>query len=162
MAAGGRPYCSGMNDFTKLEIQTIFVPALISLILYLVLSYAILPFYHRHRQRYAQYLPLETLSTQTGSLRGRVLGGLTRFVLPTSWRNHWNPPQGRYAVDNGSLFDDEEGEGMVGFDMNSNEGGGRERGNEAHESGPRLSRELEEGFQDDSDEEARDPNRGTR
>lgn len=59
------------------------------------------------------------------------------------------------------LFDDEEGEGMVGFDPID------ERRREALEQrrsmvgdeDRRLSRELEEGFKDDSDDEPEDDRR---
>lgn len=53
----------------------------------------------------------------------------------------------------GSLFDDEEGEGLVGFPLNA---GGRARleQNDSDSAVPRLSRDLEEGFQDDSDNES--------
>ena len=58
----------------------------------------------------------------------------------------------------GSLFDDEEGEGLVGFPLS----GGRRQQLEQTESDssvPRLSRDLEEGFQDESDDEDDVPNR---
>jgi len=47
------------------------------------------------------------------------------------------------------LFDDEEGEGMVGFDVGRRERGYGRDGME----GQRVGRELEEGFRDESDEE---------
>ena len=67
---------------------------------------------------------------------------------------------GRYEVPDGegSLFDDEEGEGLVGFPFS---GGGRLPlgAMDDEHSVPRLSRDLEEGFQDDSDD---DGDRGNR
>lgn len=66
---------------------------------------------------------------------------------------------GRYGSrdSDGSVFDDEEGEGLVGFDVDS----ARREALDRRESGGvdeerRLSRELEEGFRDDSDEESSD------
>ena len=65
------------------------------------------------------------------------------------------------------MFDEEEGEGMVGFDVRGQQDSAavprpvdRERyavqamdTNPAEDSGRRLSRELEEGFRDDSDDD---------
>lgn len=52
------------------------------------------------------------------------------------------------------LFDDEEGEGMVGFDIDERRRGALERRRSSlGESDRRLSRELEEGFKDDSDDD---------
>lgn len=77
------------------------------------------------------------------------------FLLPASWRQ-----QARLVHDHGedddghSAFDEEEGEGMIGFDMDPSrrEALERTRGGVAGSEG-RLSRELEEGFMDDSDDE---------
>jgi len=52
-----------------------------------------------------------------------------------------------------SLLDEEEGEGMVGFDVNAHRGETRTVAPQNITSDRRLSRELEEGFRDDSDEE---------
>lgn len=89
-----------------------------------------------------------------------------------SWR--YNPEAARHGVnpfipraeDSEELFDEEEGEGMVGFDVRSEQDSAavprpidRERyavtpvENAASDSGRRLSRELEEGFRDDSDDD---------
>lgn len=69
------------------------------------------------------------------------------------------------AADEEETFDEEEGEGMVGFDVRGLQDAGalpravdRERYavtpvDNAEDSGRRLSRELEEGFRDDSDGE---------
>ncbi|EEP78263.1 conserved hypothetical protein [Uncinocarpus reesii 1704] len=131
--------------------KTLLIPALISLALYLALFYAVIPFIRRYRQRYAQYLPLHTISARTSSLRERASDALMHFVLPSAWRRgHFVEGQD----DAGSLLD-EEGEGMVGFEMDAARRAALERrrddpmGTEA-----RLSRELEEGFMDDSDDEA--------
>ncbi|WEW61913.1 hypothetical protein PRK78_007413 [Emydomyces testavorans] len=149
-------YECGLQDLppgTGLETrnQTLFIPALISLVLYLVLFYAAIPFVRRYRQRYAQYLPLHTISVHTSSLRERASDALMHFVLPSAWRRgQFVEPQD----DSASLFD-EEGEGMVGFEMDA----ARRAALERHRADPtgtegRLSRELEEGFMDDSDDEA--------
>lgn len=117
------------------------------------LSYVIIPLYRQHRQRYAQYLPLETISQHTSSLRSRISDAIVRFLVPSAWLNR-RPPGGRYSAgeDEGSLFDDEEGEGLVGFDVNEQRRERLERSNDTAESDRRLSRDLEEGFQDESDD----------
>lgn len=135
--------------------QTIFVPAFISLVLYVVLTFAILPFVRRYRQRYSQYLPLNAISTHTSSLRERATDALMSFLLPASWRRDPRVVNGRYVNDGSDdgLFDEEEGEGMVGFDMDDNRRQTlRQSGNTSAEE-RRLSRDLEEGFRDDSDDE---------
>ena len=126
----------------------------------MVLSYAIIPLYRQHRQRYAQYLPLETISQRTSSFRSRISDALVRFLTPTAWLNG-RPPGGRYNAGegDGSLFDEEEGEGLVGFDIDAQRREHLERSNENANSDRRLSRDLEEGFQDDSDEEERPDDR---
>ncbi len=134
--------------------QTVFIPALISLSIYLLLSYAIIPLYRQHRQRYAQYLPLETISQHTSSLRSRISNAIVRLLLPSAWFNG-RPPGGRYGPGegDGSLFDEDEGEGLVGFDIDSQRREGLEGPNDTETSDRRLSRDLEEGFQDESDNE---------
>lgn len=58
------------------------------------------------------------------------------------------------------LFDDEEGEGMVGFDpVDARRREALEQRRSMMEDDRRLSRELEEGFRDESDDEAEDDRR---
>lgn len=81
-------------------------------------------------------------------MRGRASDFLTRLTA----RRHSNGRSGRDSSD-GDLFGDEEGETMVGFDYRRRE---REvRGGRVEDtwSDGRLSRELEEGFKDDSEDE---------
>jgi hypothetical protein len=120
----------------------------------MVLSYAVIPLYRQHRQRYAQYLPLETISQHTSSIRSRISDAFLRIFLPSVWL-FGRPPPGRYsaAEGEGSLFDEEEGEGLVGLDIDAQRRERLERSNENEISDQRLSRDLEEGFQDDSDDE---------
>jgi len=61
----------------------------------------------------------------------------------------------RAVGDEDSLFDEEQGEGMVGFDIDERRRHTIERGGTMGvEEERRLSRDLEEGFKDESDEEA--------
>ena len=145
-----------LHDLSNASRQTILVPGLISLVLYVVLSFAVIPLYRRHRQRYSQYLPLETISQRTSSLRSRLSDAIVQFLLPSAWL-HRRPPGGRYtaADGDGSLFDEEEGEGLVGFDVDVSRRERLERLDDSEHSDRRLSRDLEEGFQDESDDEER-------
>jgi len=79
-------------------------------------------------------------------------------LIPTSWRRRafGESAESRYAREsNESLFDDEEGEGMVGFNVDASRRDAIARQQEAAITDRRLSRDLEEGFRDDSDDEAR-------
>ena len=81
---------------------------------------------------------------------------LVAALLPTSWARG-RPRTG--AEDGEDLFDDEEGEDMVGFDMSPRRRAAldRRRGGEGeHSEARRLSRDLEEGFRDDSSNEDED------
>lgn len=136
--------------------QTIITPALISLALYLLFSYAIIPFFRRYHQRYAQYLPLHTISAHTSSLRDRVADALMHVFLPSSWRSGAQLVEGHQHNDHDgdSVLNEEEGENMVGMNMDPARREALERRRStAGDAQVRLSRELEEGFMDDSDDE---------
>lgn len=77
------------------------------------------------------------------------------FFLPSRWR--W----GARVADHDTIsIDDEEGEIMVGMDMNNARRGVLGRRNDPlAETEGRLSRDLEEGFMDDSDEEGNEGRR---
>jgi hypothetical protein len=91
---------------------------------------------------------MHTISAHTLSLRDRIADATMRFFLPSSWRRDRDP----HAADNDNIsIDEEEGELMVGMDMDARRREALER-RRAPEEG-RLSRELEEGFMDESDEE---------
>ncbi|KAL3479463.1 hypothetical protein BJX99DRAFT_255466 [Aspergillus californicus] len=130
--------------------KTIFIPAIISLTLYVLISFVIIPFFRRYHQRYSQYLPLETITAHTSSLWERILDAIMRRFLPSSWRQDAHILD---AHDNISILD-EEGELMIGMHTDSahREALERRRSTVADDEG-RLSRELEEGFMDESDEE---------
>ncbi|KAI9785265.1 MAG: hypothetical protein M1816_000451 [Peltula sp. TS41687] len=143
-------------------LKSILIPALISLTLYVVFSYLLLPFVRRHRHRYNQYVPLNSLAARTTSIRHRIYDGLIALLFPSSW---FRGRDGRLGDDDGSeragdededdlLTDAEEGESMVGLELDAErrEALERRRG-EFGEGERRLSRELEEGFRDDSDDE---------
>jgi hypothetical protein len=77
------------------------------------------------------------------------------FLLPITWRRRafGQPTESRYARQSEeSLFDEEEGEGMVGFNVDASRRDAIARQEEAAITERRLSRDLEEGFRDDSDD----------
>ncbi|EEA18893.1 hypothetical protein TMatcc_010563 [Talaromyces marneffei ATCC 18224] len=158
--------------------KTLIIPASISLIIYLLLSYILLPFFRRYRQRYANYLPISAISAQTLPIRERIADSLMQFFLPTaSWRQRLVPRFMRRSSmtslvddddddddesrdhnrpdnnDSISIFD-EEGENMAEMNLSAS----RREALEARRSFAgvdqvRLGRDLEEGFMDDSDDE---------
>ncbi|OAA72453.1 hypothetical protein ISF_01526 [Cordyceps fumosorosea ARSEF 2679] len=132
-------------------IKTLIVPAAISLALFLVVTFAVLPLWRRYRNRYSQYLPLDSLGTASSSLRDRITARLATLTLPSTWRRD----RGRFAATSGpggGLGEDGEGDdggeelGRVGA------GAGRTVTGGFVSSTVRLSRDLEEGFIDDSDD----------
>ncbi|KAK4127688.1 hypothetical protein N657DRAFT_641698 [Parathielavia appendiculata] len=136
---------------TVSAIKTLIIPAIISLLLFIVSTFVLLPLWQRYRNRYSQYLPLETISNQTLSLRGRMQGAMARFMAPSAWRAR---VLDRVVVADRSSSDSEDGEelGEVG-EMAVRRVLDRQR--VVHvDSTPRLSRDLEEGFMDDSDDES--------
>ncbi|KAF4986854.1 hypothetical protein FDECE_15745 [Fusarium decemcellulare] len=82
---------------------TLIVPAVISLILFILFTYVLIPAWRRYA-RYSQYLPLDSLSSHTSSLRDRITSRIA------AWRSNRGVA---YASDTGSdvgLDDDEDGE----------------------------------------------------
>jgi hypothetical protein len=135
------------GDLSLTPPQTLLLPLSLASILYILLAHLLLPFVRRHRSRYAQYLPMSMQSPS--SWRTRLSDALYNLFAPGAWTRD-------ARVDHhhdDELFDDEEGEGMVGFDPLD------ERRREALEQRrslveqQRVGRELEEGFRDDSEDE---------
>ncbi|OAG01792.1 uncharacterized protein CC84DRAFT_1046480, partial [Paraphaeosphaeria sporulosa] len=144
-----------MAGFAHL-VKSLLVPLVLAAILYVALAYAIIPFVRRHRTRYSQYLPMPAgVAQSTASWRTKISDALTNLFVPSSWL------RGRRVIVDGSggehaeedLFDDEEGEGMVGFDpVDERRREALEQRRSMMEDDRRLSRELEQGFKDDSDD----------
>ncbi|AEO62826.1 uncharacterized protein THITE_2107498 [Thermothielavioides terrestris NRRL 8126] len=119
--------------------QTLIVPAIISLILFLVSTFVLVPLWQRYRNRYSQYLPLETISNQTLSLRARVQSAVARFTVPSAWRARGSD---RVAVAERNSFDSDEGEELNEVDdAVSRRVLDQQRGNHPVDSTRRLSRE---------------------
>lgn len=153
-AAGNEDEKSKMGGALSL-IKTLVIPALISLILYVVISYLLVPLWKRYRGRYSNYLPLDTISTQTTSFRQRIQGAIARRLLPSSWRSDFggNRFTASATDGNGSDFDEDDGEELYEVDSNRREALSLDARRGRDDDGRRLSRDLEEGFKDDSDDE---------
>lgn len=67
-------------------MQTLFIPALIALLAYVVITFAVVPLFQYYHNRYSHYLPLDTITTQTSSLRHRVQTAAGRFLVPAAWQ----------------------------------------------------------------------------
>ncbi|KAJ5279930.1 hypothetical protein N7478_005302 [Penicillium angulare] len=126
----------------------------IALTFYVLISFLIIPIFRRYHQRYSQYLPLHSISAHTLSLRDRMADAVMRFFLPRSWQ------PGAHMEDHANIdIDDDEGELMLGMGMDAARREALERRRStAPDTQSRLSRELEEGFMDDSDDEHNENN----
>lgn len=104
-------------------------------------------------------MPLNSLAASTTSIRHRIYAGLVAFLLPSTWfrgRDGSGLADGldRAGDEGDSLTDAEEGESMMGLELDARTREALERrGSEFGEGERRLSRELEEGFRDDSEDE---------
>lgn len=152
------PYCISSANL-RTHPQTVFIPATISLMLYLLVSYLLVPMWKRYRSRYSQYLPLDRISTQTSSVRERIHAALVRaaarWLLPSGWRTDFEAQQAAFTRGETSDFDEDEGEELYTVDdveSRRREALSLDVHRVTDDTGRRLSRELEEGFKDDSDE----------
>ncbi|KAK7911462.1 checkpoint protein hus1 protein [Apiospora marii] len=142
--------------------KTLVIPAVISLLLFVVMSYVLIPLWRQYRSRYSHYLPLDTISNHTSSFRSRLQDAIARWLVPSQWRLGMRDRlvQADEESDAGFESDGEELE-----DVLDNLGADRRHAlsldaNVDHtDSIRRLSRDLEEGFRDDSDDEADTRNR---
>lgn len=132
------------------------LPAAVALALYVLLSYIIVPLWQRYRGRYSRYIPLDTIGSHTSSLRHGLQDVLTRFLVPSSWRSNFQSRRFGLNTTGGSDsgFDEEDGEELFEVDDSRREALSLDasRGHD-EDAGIRLSRDLEEGFRDDSDED---------
>ncbi|OTA67840.1 hypothetical protein K449DRAFT_388636 [Hypoxylon sp. EC38] len=137
-------------------VKTLIIPAVISLILFVLFTYVLVPLWRYYRTRYSQYLPLDTISTHTSSIRGRVQDAIARWLLPSRWRFSINERLVVGGDDQSDIgFSSEEGEELDEVDDDRRHALSLDNHNLEHtDSIRRLSRDLEEGFRDDSEEEA--------
>ena len=132
------------------------LPAVVALALYALLSYVIVPLWQRYRGRYSRYIPLDTIGTHTSGIRQRLHSIFARFLVPSSWRSDFQ--SGRFGLNiahgSDSGFDEEDGEELFEVDDNRREALSLDaRRVHDDDTGRRLSRDLEEGFRDDSDDD---------
>ncbi|EPE07171.1 hypothetical protein F503_07822 [Ophiostoma piceae UAMH 11346] len=174
-----------MGD-TASALKTVFIPALIALLLFLFLNYAIVPAWRLYRSRYGHYVPVEQLSSQTVSLGYRMHVAIGNFfsrasTATSNWRGRGqsgssgNSTSGRglgsriramlgrrpsreYSeMDDDLLSDDGEELGTIRAP-----GADQPLGQPPAYDARRLSRELEQGFMDDSESESDDDQRQRR
>ncbi|KAL7958949.1 hypothetical protein V8C34DRAFT_281634 [Trichoderma compactum] len=128
-------------------IKTLVIPAVISLILFLLLTFVVVPVWRRYRSRYSQYLPIDAISEHTTSWRYRITNRIVRIAsLPFRWRR-----DGDIAMAGGIPDRDlEEGEELDDIDEDIVEVLSALARSRRSDNERRLSRELEEGFIDDS------------
>jgi hypothetical protein len=131
------------------------LPAVVAFGLYLLLAYAIIPIWQRYRGRYSRYIPLDGISRQTTSLREHVQNTLARFILPSSWGPGLQWGRDTLEADDRSLegYDTEDGEELSEVDEARREAISLDASRGPGIDGRRLSRDLEEGFRDDSDDD---------
>lgn len=138
------------------------MPLFLAAILYVLLALIALPFVRRHRSRYSQYLPMPAdVPDFSSSWRTKVSDALYNLFAPATWGRNRRVVDGSGGHHNDDeLFDDEEGEGMVGFDpIDERRREALEQRRSMMEEERRLGRDLEEGFKDDSDDEHEDERR---
>ncbi|KAF7550469.1 hypothetical protein G7046_g8012 [Stylonectria norvegica] len=79
------PAAQAIMGATMSVVKTLIAPALVSLLIFIIITYVLLPIWRRYRSRYSQYLPLDSLSTQTASWRQRITARLVSLLpLPGS------------------------------------------------------------------------------
>ncbi|KAI6251226.1 hypothetical protein HI914_00445 [Erysiphe necator] len=147
--AQGKKY-SIMGFFSV--FKTLAVTAIISLTFYLILSFVVVPIWKRYRRRYSNYLLLDRVSSNTFSVHQRVQAMIIKYLSPSFWGSQFLRSRHLSNADEGSDFDDDDGEELYEVDNNRREALSLDALRDHSELGSRLSRDLEEGFRDDSDE----------
>ncbi|TKX24413.1 hypothetical protein C1H76_3360 [Elsinoe australis] len=107
-----------MGAFSEV-LHALLIPAGIAIVLYVSLSFVILPAVRRYRSRYDQYIPLQTVTDRvaagTSTLRDRVADFITRIVLPRTQRIVNATSGRRESLNELYNLDLEEGEEMEDF-----------------------------------------------
>ncbi|KAL0943832.1 uncharacterized protein CTRU02_201719 [Colletotrichum truncatum] len=134
---------------TMSVIKTLIIPAVISLILFVASTYVILPLWRKWRSRYSQYLPVDTISASTVSLRHRIQNGIARMMVASTWRRNAHD---RLVVATEPSDDGEDGEELGEVGEETRRAMSDDARRNRHDNTRRLSRDLEEGFRDDSDD----------
>ncbi|KAK0383476.1 hypothetical protein NLU13_9387 [Sarocladium strictum] len=129
-------------------IKKLLVPAVISLILFLFLTYALLPAWRRYRNRYSQYIPVDGFSDRTSSIRSRIADRLSRFRLP------WSRDRDIVTATDERDHDLSDGEELGNVDEDVARRLEQLSQPRRPDNTRRLSRDLEEGFRDDSSDDS--------
>ncbi|KAM0324134.1 hypothetical protein ACHAQA_008326 [Verticillium albo-atrum] len=142
-------------------LKVLIVPAVISLILFLSLTYILVPLWRKTRERYGQYVPVHAIQSHTLSFGQRVRSGVSGIMERSIWRR--NASQG-VAIGDDDHSDDgfasDDGEELGQVNPNTRQAIAEDARRTRPENTRRLSRDLEEGFRDDSDDD--DDRRGDR
>ena len=135
-----------LNDKTK-SPQTVLLPPIFALALYLLTTYLILPYYRQLRARSSySLLPSSQSPSNNPSLTSRLIARIQTLV---------GRPK-RRASTNSLLGDEELEEGFENFAEDMPRGRNEVAVQSSTEGDRRLSRDLEVGFRDSSDEEEDD------
>lgn len=140
------------NDLTDSR-QAVLLPPIFALALYALTTYIILPYY-RHLRARSTYslLPSSQSSSNNPSLTTRLFSRIQTLVGRSKRRASLNSLLGDEELEEGfDSLSEEVVHGRNDVSMDSNT-----------EDGTRLSRELEGGFRDSSDEDEDDRGRGRR
>ncbi|KAK1835813.1 hypothetical protein QBC39DRAFT_128298 [Podospora conica] len=135
-------------------IKTLIIPAIISLTLYLLSHFLLIPLWRHYHLRYSTYLPLDTVRTQTSSIRAKVSDWIVRLLAKPMFSRS-GATVVVVADQDTRASDSEDGEELGRVNESTRRAHGQNSG--SVDSSRRLSRDLEEGFMDDSDEELPEP-----
>lgn len=108
------------NHLPPFRKQTLIVPAIIALLVFLVATYILYPLWSRYRSsRYGAYLPLDhlTSSATAASLRSRIQNAVGAWLVPATWRERL---QDRLVI-GGVGRGGDDGAGGDGFDSDEGE-----------------------------------------
>lgn len=130
--------------------QALLLPPLFALALYFIATYLILPYYRNLRARSSySLLPSSQSPSNNPSLTSRLFSHIQTLVGRSK----------RRASSNSLLGDEELEEGFEDLSEDVIRGGNDVAVDSMPDGGRRLSRELEGGFRDSSDEEEEDRRR---
>lgn len=144
---------------TATLFANIILPATIAGLFFLFLSFVLVPLWQRYRGRYSRYLPVDTISAQTSGFRERIQDAIGRWILPSRWRADFEASQHTVNAGEGSehgFDDDDGGEELYELHGNRREALSLDARRGQGLDGARLSRDLEAGFADDSDDDSTD------
>lgn len=142
-----------MGSFLS-SVKIIMIPGIIVLIFYLLISCVLLPIWRRYRSRHFQNMPFDNITSRTLSIRSRARDAAYNLLIPRSWRENYERSRIPLSRDSAS-FDEDNGEELFEVDDARREALSLDANRGRHD-GQRLSRDLEEGFKDDSDTDEMD------